>query len=142
MSTIVVSQQLEKPSKIMNIGVWSLQVLLALVFGMAGLFKSTQPIAELAKQMPWVANAPGLVRFIGISELAGALGLLLPAITRIKPILTPVAAVGLVIVMVLATAFHISRGEIGEVPITLILGGLAAFVAWARFKKAPIQARS
>jgi hypothetical protein len=92
--------------------------------------------------MIWVNAVPvGLVRFIGASELAGALGLILPAATRIKPSLTPLAASGLIVVMVLAAAFHASRGELQALPINFVLGGLAAFVAWGRFRRAPVEAR-
>lgn len=129
------------PSKAMNVALWIAQLLLAAAFGMAGAMKATTPIAELTPKMPWVANLPYLVRFIGVSELAGALGLLLPALTRIKPWLTPLAALGLVVVMVLATAFHILRGEYPVLPVPLLLGALAAFVAWGRTRKAPIAAR-
>ena len=69
----------------------------------------------------------------------GAIGLILPSALRVKPVLTPLAAVGLFVVMVLATGLHLVLGE-PPVP-TIVLGGLAAFVAWARFKKAPISAR-
>jgi putative oxidoreductase len=83
-----------------------------------------------------------MVRFIGACELAGAVGLILPAATRIRPMLTPLAASGLVVVMLLAMAFHISRGEAAQaLPINLTLGALAAFVAWGRFRKAPIRAQ-
>lgn len=129
------------PSKALSISLWIVQALLAAAFTMAGVMKSTQPIAELATNMPWAgAVPPALVRFIGVSELAAGLGLILPAATRIKPVLTPLAAAGLVIIMVLAAGFHISRGEPG-VPVNVIIGALAAFVAWGRFKKAPIQPR-
>ena len=80
-----------------------------------------------------------LVRFIGVSELAGAIGLILPAATKIKPTLTPLAALGLLTIMILAMAFHLSRGEAQALPINMALGGLAAFVAWGRTKKAPIR---
>ena len=89
--------------------------------------------------MGWPGDLPpALVRFIGASELAGALGLVLPSATRIRPLLTPLAAMGLVIVMLLAALFHISRGEWLALPINAVLGGLAAFVAWGRLRKAPI----
>jgi putative oxidoreductase len=58
-----------------------------------------------------------------------------------KPRLTPLAAAGLVLVMLLASAFHLSRGEVGALPVNLVLGGIAAFVAWGRSRKAPIRAR-
>lgn len=130
------------PSRALNIGLWVAQVLLAVAFGMAGTMKTTKPIAELVKAMPWVSDAPALIRFIGLAELAGSLGLLLPSLTRIKPRLTPLAALGLVVVMVLAALFHIARGEVAAVPVNLALGGLAAFVAWGRGRKAPIGPRS
>jgi hypothetical protein len=109
---------------------------------MAGFMKLTTPIPELVTKLPWVASLPHLVRFIGASEIAGSLGLVLPAATRIRPALTSLAALGLVVVMVLAMAFHLSRGEVEALPINLILGGMAAFVAWGRARKAPIAARS
>lgn len=125
----------------LRIGLWVVQLGLAAMFGMAGVMKSTTPIDELAKQMPWVAELPGLVRFIGISEIAGALGLVLPAATRIKPGLTPLAALGLMVIMVLAAIFHISRGEYSAIVTNAILGGLAAFVWWGRRSAAPIAPR-
>jgi hypothetical protein len=129
-------------SKALHVSLWVVQLLLAAAFGMAGVMKTTVPIAELARKMVWPGVVPAaLVRFIGVSELAAALGLVLPAATRVRPILTPVAAGGLVLVMALAGAFHLSRGEAQMLPINLILGGLAAFVAWGRAKKAPISAR-
>jgi hypothetical protein len=130
-------------SKGLHIGLWFVQILLAVAFGMAGFMKTTMPFDALNKAMPWtlVVGEPG-VRFIGASELAGALGLLLPSITRILPILTPLAGVGLTTVMVLASAFHASRGELGVLPINFVLGSLAAFVAWGRFRRAPIAARA
>lgn len=126
----------------MGIALWAVQILLAGMFGMAGFMKSTVPIVELSKTMAWAADVPmWLVRFIGISELSAAFGLILPAATRIKPVLTPLAASGLIVIMILASAFHLSRGEAQFVPMNLILGLLAAFVAWGRFAKAPITGR-
>jgi hypothetical protein len=141
-STTAVSLDKSDPGKGLHIGLWVAQVLLAVGFGMAGLMKTTTPIDQLAQKMPWVADLPHLVRFIGLSELAAALGLVLPAATRIKPALTALAAAGLVVVMVLAAAFHVSRGELGALPVNFVLGGLAAFVAWGRWQKAPIAPRT
>lgn len=129
-------------SKALHVALWIAQALLALAFGMAGVMKTTQPISDLAAKMVWPgAVPPGLVRFIGASELAGALGLVLPAATRVKPFLTPLAAAGLVTVMLLAMAFHLSRGEGAALPMNLGFAALAGFVAWGRFKRAPIQSR-
>ena len=80
-----------------------------------------------------------MVRFIGISEFLGAIGLILPAATKIKPSLTPLAALGLLTIMILAMAFHLSRGEVQATPVNIVLGGLAAFVAWGRTKRAAIS---
>jgi putative oxidoreductase len=126
----------------MNIALWVVQVLLAVAFGMAGVMKTTRPIAELAQAMVWPGDVPAaLVRFIGTAELLGAIGLLVPVLARIKPVLTPVAAGGLAMIMLLATAFHFTRGEYFALPMTLTLRALAAFVAWGRLHGAPIAAR-
>lgn len=131
-----------RPSKALNVGLWVAQGALALAFGMAGLMKLTTPIDELIAAMGWVAAVPeALVRFIGAAELAGAVGLVLPAATRILPVLTPAAATGLATVMALASFTHLSRGELGAVPVNLVLGGIAVFVAWGRLRKAPIAPR-
>jgi len=133
----------EKPSKGLNIGLWVAQVLLALVFGMAGAMKTVTPIDELAKSLPWVTDTPvALVRFIGISEFAAALGMILPSALRIRPILAPLAGAGLVVIMALAAMFHLSRGEAPVTPVNLVLGGMAAFVAWGRYAGAPIAPRA
>jgi uncharacterized membrane protein YphA (DoxX/SURF4 family) len=126
----------------MKIGLWIVQALLAFAFLMAGSAKLFTPMDELAVQMPWVLDlSPGLVRFIGIAEIAGALGVVLPALTRIFPWLTPLAALGLVIVMSMATIFHISRGEFVNIIANLVLMALAAFAAYGRWKIAPVAPR-
>ncbi len=134
---------LTHPPHTVNKSLWAVQVLLALAFGMAGAFKLFQPIADLAAQMGWPGEtSPLVIRFIGLSELAGALGLILPGVLRIRPSLTQLAASGLVVVMVLALGFHLVRGEIAEALPSLVLGALAAFVAWGRSQKAPLAARA
>lgn len=125
----------------MHILLWVVQVLLACAFGMAGVMKSTQPVDVLVQNgIAWAGQVPLLMlRFIGISELLGAIGLILPAATKIKPWLTPLAALGLLTIMILAMAFHLSRGEAQALPMNMVLGGLAAFVAWGRTRKVPIR---
>jgi hypothetical protein len=131
-----------RPSKALHLGLWVVQGLLGAMFLAVGAMKATQPIAVLVDTLGWPAAVPAaLVRVIGVAELLGALGLILPAATRVKPMLTPLAGVGLAMVLLLATIFHISRGELGALPIPLVLGGLAAFVAWGRAAKAPIAPR-
>ncbi|MCI0570330.1 MAG: DoxX family protein [Myxococcaceae bacterium] len=133
----------QKPSRVLHISLWFVQVLLGGLFAFAGSLKAMTPIEQLAPQMPWAADIPeALVRFIGASETAGALGLLLPALTRIRPGLTALAGAGIALIMVLASLFHATRGEFGAIPMNLTFGALAAFVAWGRFKKAPIAPRA
>jgi putative oxidoreductase len=123
-----------------RIGLWAAQALLAVVFTAAALAKLAQPYETLAASQAWVRLfSPETVMVIGIVELSAAIGVVLPAATRILPGLTPLAAAGLVLLMLGAGATHIS---IGELPIAnVILGGLAAFVAWGRYRKAPIPSR-
>jgi len=128
----------------MNIALWIVQVLLAFAFFMAGAFKTFTPNEELiAGGMTWVAAVPSfLPKVAGVAEILGAIGLIVPALTRIKPSLTALAAAGLVLVMVPAALLHVSLGEWAMLPSNLVLGGLAAFVAWGRYKARPIAERS
>ena len=127
----------------LNAALWIAQILLALAFGMAGVMKLGTPLAELGQKMSWVRAVPGgLVRFIGASELAGSLGLILPAATRVRPGLTPLAASGLITIMVLAIPVHLVHGELSVVGVPIAIGALAAFVAWGRFRKLPIAPRN
>ena len=126
----------------MKYALWIVQILLALAFLASGFMKLVMPVEQLAQNMVWVNDVQvWLVRFIGLAELAGGLGLVLPALTRIQPQLTPLAAAGLALDMFLATAFHIIRGEFGVVVPTLVLLALAAFVAYGRWKLVPITPR-
>ena len=133
----------QKSNKVINIALWIAQGLLAVMFIMAGIMKATQPIEALAESLPWVTSTPlGLVRFIGISELLGGLGLLIPSIFRFKPFLTVWAALGLALIMVLAAGFHASRGEFPNIGMNVVLIGIALFIVWGRNKKAPILPKS
>lgn len=119
------------------------QGILALAFGASGLMKATMPMPDLVNMLGWpAALPPALVRLVGIAEVAAALGLVVPALSRRKPGLTPLAAAGLVVVMVMAAIFHIARGEIRLIPINVGLAGLASVVAWGRFRRVPIRPRS
>ncbi len=139
MNSATALPSLAAPRKGMHIGLWVTQALLAVAFLGAGATKLGTPIEELQAQMPWVAGAMGsAVRFIGVVEVLGALGLILPAATRIMPKLTPLAASGLLVVMVLGAVTHVSRGEYAMIVANLVLGGMAAFIAWGRNKAVPI----
>lgn len=126
-----------------NIGLWVLQIVLALVYGMAGFMKLSQPIdALVASGMSYAGDYPELLtRFIGTMEVLGAIGVILPAATRIAPWLTPLAALGFSIIQVLAMGLHISRGEFQVLPVNLVLLALALFLLWGRTRKAPIAPR-
>lgn len=136
------ASNLKKPSKAIHIALWVAQVVLAGLFLMAGTMKLTTPMDELIAAMAWTGDVPAwLVRFIGASELLGAIGLLLPALLRVKPVLTTWAAIGIATIMVFALVFHVSRGEASVVGINIVFGLIAVFIAWGRISKAPIAAR-
>lgn len=129
----------QKNTKAMNIALWVVQALLGAMFIMAGGMKAAQPVEALAESLPWVTSTPAaLVKFIGISELLGGIGILLPSILRIKPSLSVLAAYGLALVMLLAAFFHGSRGEYSAIGVNLFMMALALFVAWGRSKKVVI----
>ena len=121
----------------MNIALWIIQGLLALLFLFAGSMKFIMSVEEMNRQSP--VTLPGaLLHFIGVCEILGGLGLILPMLLRIKPGLTPLAALGLIIIMVGAIVIAF----IGRVPANAILPSvvaiLLAFVAYGRSRAAPI----
>ncbi|KFL31828.1 hypothetical protein JP75_07180 [Devosia riboflavina] len=126
-----------------NIGLWVAQVILAAVYVMAGFMKLTQPIdALVASGMAYAGDYPELLtRFIGTMEVLGAIGIILPAATRIAPFLTPLAALGFSTIQVLAIGLHSMRGEFQVLPVNLVLLALSLFVLWGRLRKAPISPR-
>jgi putative oxidoreductase len=125
-----------------RVSLWAVQLLLAAAFGEDGFLKATQPIGTLAETFTWPGQlSEDLVRFIGGSELAAAFGLVLPTATRILPYLTPLAAAFLGLLMWAAFVFHAMRGEWQVLLANVALGLLAAFVAWGRFIKAPVNSR-
>jgi uncharacterized membrane protein YphA (DoxX/SURF4 family) len=118
----------------MTYALWIVQVLLAALFLFAGGMKLVMPIEEMTKQMPM----PGaFLRFIGVAELLGGLGLILPGLLRIRPGLTPLAAAGLVVIMVGATVLTLKTWGVVMALMPLAAGLLAAFVAWGRWRVAP-----
>jgi uncharacterized membrane protein YphA (DoxX/SURF4 family) len=124
----------------MKVAVWIVSGLLALAFLFIGGTKLITPAADLESMAQGVPVI--LLRIAGTAEVLGALGLVLPAATRVVPVLTPCAASGLVLTMIGATITNIVIGEYALVAQTVVLGGLAAFVAWARFGKYTIQPRA
>jgi len=123
----------------MNLALWILQTLLALVFLWAGGFKLVAPVEEMTKQMP----LPGLfLRFIALCEVLGTIGLILPGLLRIRPGLTPLAAAGLSIIMIGATVVTLMTGDIATALIPLTVGILATFVAYGRWRLAPLSGKT
>ncbi len=127
-------------NKTLHRGLWVAQLLGAAAFFMAGSFKAFSPGAELAAA--GMAEPLAILRLAGISELLGAAGLVLPAGLRIAPRLTPLAASGLTLVMVLAALTHLVSGDFGGMVPSLVLGGLSAFIAWGRLVKVPIAPKA
>jgi hypothetical protein len=119
----------------MNIALWIAAGLLAAVMLGAGLMKSLQPREKLiASGLGFVDDVPlGLVRFIGIAEVLAAVGLILPPLVDIGTIFVPLAATGLVLMMIGAIVVHARRKEYKSLPVNVGLLLLAAFVAWGRF---------
>jgi len=120
----------------MNIALWIAQGLLGAIFLFAGGMKLVLPIEEMTKQMP--IPLPGwFLRFTGVIEVLGAVGVILPWLLRIRPGLTPLAAAGLVIVMIGATVYTLAAGDVAAALISLVVGALAAFVAYGRWRLTP-----
>jgi uncharacterized membrane protein YphA (DoxX/SURF4 family) len=124
----------------MNVVLWILQVLLAAAFFAHGwmlLFPPPSVVEQMNASMPrWFQL------FLGVAEVAAAVGLTLPGLTHILPQLVPAAAAGVMVVMVSATIFHTVRGEYSSAAITFVLLAMATFVAYMRWRVHPIRARS
>ena len=118
----------------MTYALWIVQGLLALIFLFAGGMKLVLPLEKLTGPIP----LPGLfMRFIGVAEVLGAIGLILPGLLRIRPGLTPLAAAGLVIIMIGATVLTLVGGDLAAALISVVVGLLSAFVAYGRWRLAP-----
>jgi uncharacterized membrane protein YphA (DoxX/SURF4 family) len=123
----------------MNTALWIVQILLALAFGAAGFMKAAQPKEKLAANMKWVEDfSPNTIKGIGTLELLAVVGLILPALTGILPVLTPLAGIGLVLVMIGAMLTHFRRKEYPIIVENLVLLALAAFVVYGRFVAVPL----
>jgi len=124
----------------MNVLLWIIQILLAALFLFAGVMKLVLPLEKL---LTGPVAVPGLfLRFIGLCETLGGLGLILPGLLRIRAGLTPLAAAGLVIIMVGATVLNLRTGDLVTSTLTIVVGLLAALVAYARWKVVPLRGSS
>lgn len=125
----------------MNLLLWGLQIVLGVYFIFTGVMHFVVP-PGLPEPMAWMYGLPSTLHAVsGAAEVLGGLGLILPGLTRIQTRLTPLAALGLVLVMLGAAAWHVGRGEFASIFMNAILGGLAAFVAYGRWKIAPLAER-
>ena len=123
----------KQKSKALNIALWVAQVLLAASLLWAASMKLFQPVQTLAAMWPWVGQVPNsLVKITGIVDLLGGLGLVLPGLLKIKPRLTFWAATGIIILMIVASAYHISRREASFIIPNMVFAVMAIFVAWGR----------
>jgi hypothetical protein len=122
-----------------SIALWTTQGLLAAMFVFAGSMKFVMPMEEMTKDIAWPA---WFIYFIGAAEMLGGLGLVLPGLARIRPGLTPLAAAGLVTIMIGATVSTLAIGGGAGALFPLVVGALAAFVAYGRTRLAPHRARS
>lgn len=131
----------QNTSKALHTTLWVAQVITALCL-LSGTVMKFMPIETISPMMPWTGELPPIVvRLLGIIDLLGAAGLILQALWRIKPQLTAWAAVGTVILMGCAIAFHVLRGEASVIGFNIFLASLAIFIAWGRFQKVPVEAR-
>lgn len=132
-----------KLHKGLSIALWVAAVLLAAAYGLFGMTKLTQPIDQLSGMMTWVLTMPvWFVRTLGLLEVLGAIGLILPSLTRIMPKLTVAAALCIIIHQILAIGLHLSKGETSVLGLNCVLIALAAFIFWGRRSKVVIAARA
>lgn len=127
-------------SKALHAALWVAQILLAATMFWAGMMKLTQPADKLAAMWPWTVGNAGLVALTGVVDLLAGAGLILPALLRIQPRLTGLAALGVVALMIAASVLHLTRGEGSQVGVNIMFAGIAAFIAWGRLTKVPITA--
>jgi hypothetical protein len=130
-------------SRPIRTGLWVVQVLLSVVFTGTGLWKLFTPIPQLAAMIPWAGEVPApFLHATAILDLLGGIGILLPAVIRVAPGLSVLAALGCAALQASAIVFHLFRGEAADTPFNVLLAGLAVFVFWGRRWTAPIAARS
>lgn len=130
------------PGKLLRGGLWLAQIAVFGLFVLFGSMKLLVPVSQLGEMWIWPAQVPTwFLHGTAILDIAGGFGVLLPALTRIRPQLTVWAALGCVLLQTAAMIFHISRGEMAAIPLNIILLSLAAFVLWGRGKRAPIAPR-
>ena len=124
----------------MNVALWIVQALLGALFVFSGVMKFVMSVEEMTQQMPGMAG--WFLHFIGVAEVLGGLGLILPGLVRIRTGLTPLAAACLVVIMIGATVISLKIGPAAQALLPLVVGLLAAFVAYGRWRVAPLRPRA
>ena len=119
--------------RVLNTCLWATQIVLFASFVSGGVMKLSMPVARLSKMFAWTGQvSKPFLRFIGLVDLTGGLGILLPTLTQILPKLVRPAALGCTVLQVLAIGFHVRRKEISETPFNWFLLVLCVFVLWGR----------
>lgn len=140
-STLTVSAT-PPAGKPLQVALWVAQLLIFASFTLFGGMKFFMPVDQLAAMWVWPGEVPAwFLRLMGVIDFAGGVGVLLPALTRVRPGLTVLAALGCVLLQIAAMIFHLSRGEAPAIPLNIILLALSAFILWGRGKRAPIAPR-
>jgi hypothetical protein len=135
--------QIARGAKSLDVSLWIVQSLLFLTFAGTGVWKLLTPVPKLAAMIPWAGQVPEAFLYAtAVIDLCGGLGILLPSVTRIKPGLTLLAALGCAALQVCAIIFHVSRAEAANTPFNFLLVALSIFVYWGRRSKAPILSRA
>jgi N-acyl homoserine lactone hydrolase len=129
------------PRRRLHLTLWVVQWALGISLVMAGAVKLALPGDAAAEFFPWSVDVPVLFTVTSVLDLLGGLGVILPSLTRILPRLSVVASIGVVLLMLSAVVFYLSRGEASEIAPNLVLAGLAAFVAWGRGRAVPISSQ-
>ena len=131
-----------KNNKGLHIAIWIAQGLTSILLFVGAFMKLTMPISELSINLKWTAESPKfMVRALGIIDLIGAVGIILPSLLKVKPKLAPIAALGTILLMVSAIVFHIIRNEASVIGFNFVMIVFATFVYWGRSKKAIILAK-
>jgi uncharacterized membrane protein YphA (DoxX/SURF4 family) len=126
----------------LRIGLWTAQIIIFALFTLFGGMKLFMPVDKLAEMWIWPGQVPSwFLHLTGLLDVVGGIGVVLPAVTRIQPRLTVLAALGCTLLQIAAIVFHLSRGEAAVVPLNVVLLALSVFILWGRGRRAPIAPR-
>lgn len=142
MSSVAAEVERYRTPLALNILLWAAQLFVGVSFAVIAWIKLVTPIPELAAMWPWTGQYPeAMVRGLGLIDLIGGLGIILPTLTRVRPNLTVTAAAGCALLQICAMTFHLSRGEAEATPVNAVFLVLSLFVFWGR-RRYPVPARA